>query len=256
VLLKTNKRGALGFFEMLENKIITAIIPAYNEAPRLMQVLKVIARVQFIDEILVVDDGSRDATARIPSRLAIDVLRHTRNKGKGAALVNGIRKKCESDIYLFLDADLIQLREEHLLALVKPIVQNPSIDMTVGVFKGGRSSSDLAQKLCPILNGQRAVRGSWIKNIKDFSWSRFGVEVFLTHYARDFGAQIEMVPLWGISHYHKEEKYGPILGLYHRIKMYIEIIYVYLLYESKIKIKEKVVPDKPTEKKDEMYARV
>lgn len=241
---------------MLENQTVTAIIPAYNEAPRLLKVLKVVTNVKFIDEILVVDDGSRDGTARIPSSMAVDVLRHPRNRGKGAALVNGVRKKSESDIYLFLDADLIHLHEEHLLALVKPIVYNPSIDMTIGIFKGGRGSSDLAQKLCPILNGQRAVRGKWIKNVKDFSWSRFGVEVFLTHFARDFGGQIEMVPLWGISHYHKEEKYGPILGLYHRIKMYFEIIYAYLLYESKIKMREKVVSDKPSEKKDEKYARV
>lgn len=73
--------------------------------------------------------------------------------------------------------------------------------------------------------------------------------MFLTHFARDFGGQVEMVPLWGISHYHKEEKYGPFLGFYHRIKMYFEIIYAYLLYESRIKIKEIVVPDKSSEKR-------
>lgn len=241
---------------MLKNHTITAIIPAYNEAPRLLDVLKVVKNIQFIDEILVVDDGSRDGTVRIPSQLTVDVLRHNRNKGKGAALVSGIRKKSESDIYLFLDADLIHLREEHLLALVNPILNNPSIVMAIGVFKGGRGSTDLAQKLCPILNGQRAVRGSWVRSVKDFSWSRFGVEVFLTHFARDFGGQVEMVPMWGISHYHKEEKYGPILGFYHRIKMYFEIIYAYLVYENKVKINETVVPNKVMEEKDGKYARV
>jgi len=186
----------------------------------------------------------------------VEVLRHSKNKGKGAALVSGIRNKSESDIYLFLDADLIHLNEKHIYDLVKPIINNSSLVMTIGVFKGGRGSTDLAQKICPILNGQRAVRGAWIRSVKDFSWSRFGVEVFLTHFARDFGGQVEMVPLWGISHYHKEEKYGPFLGLYHRIKMYIEIIYAYLLYENKIKIKETVIPDRSLEKKDEKYARV
>ena len=91
-------------------------------------------------------------------------------------------------------------------------------------YSKGRGSTDLAQKVCPILNGQRAVRGTWIRRVKDFSWSRFGVEVFLTHFVRDFGGQVEMVPLWGISHYHKEEKYGPFLGFYHRIKMYFEYL--------------------------------
>jgi len=241
---------------MLENQTITAIVPAYNEAPRLSQVLKVLKNLQFIDEILVIDDGSRDETARVSSKLGVEVLRHSKNKGKGAALVSGIRNKSESDIYLFLDADLIHLNEKHIYDLVKPIINNSSLVMTIGVFKGGRGSTDLAQNICPILNGQRAVRGAWIRSVKDFSWSRFGVEVFLTHFARDFGGQVEMVPLWGISHYHKEEKYGPFLGLYHRIKMYIEIIYAYLLYENKIKIKETVIPDRSLEKKDEKYARV
>jgi len=241
---------------MLENQTITAIVPAYNEEPRLSQVLKVLKNVQFIDDVLVIDDGSRDGTAQVPSSMAVDVLRHNKNKGKGAALVSGIRNKSESDVYLFLDADLIHLNEKHLYELVKPIIKDSSIVMTIGVFKGGRGSTDLAQKVCPILNGQRAVRGTWIRRVKDFSWSRFGVEVFLTHFARDFGGQVEMVPLWGISHYHKEEKYGPFLGFYHRIKMYFEIIYAYLLYESRIKMKEIVVPDKSSEKKDEKYARV
>ncbi len=241
---------------MLENHTITAIVPAYNEAPRLSKVLNVLKSIQFIDEILVIDDGSRDRTAQISSNLSVDVLRHNKNRGKGAALVSGIRNKSESDVYLFLDADLIHLNEKHLHDLAKPIVSDSSVVMTIGVFKGGRGSTDLAQRVCPILNGQRAVRGTWIRNVKDFSWSRFGVEVYLTHFARDFGGQVEMVPLWGISHYHKEEKYGPILGFYHRIKMYFEIIYAYLLYESKIKMKDTVVPDKSSEKKDEKYARV
>ncbi|NLJ49042.1 MAG: glycosyltransferase family 2 protein [Candidatus Atribacteria bacterium] len=241
---------------MLENQTITAIVPAYNEEPRLSKVLKVLKSVQFIDEILVIDDGSRDKTAQVSLNMTVDVLRHNRNRGKGAALVSGIRKKSESDVYLFLDADLIHLNEKHLYDLVKPIVSDSSVVMTIGVFKGGRGSTDLAQKVCPILNGQRAVRGTWVRSVKDFSWSRFGVEVFLTHFARDFGGQVEMVPLWGISHYHKEEKYGPILGFYHRMKMYIEIIYAYLLYESKIKMKDTVVSDKSSEKKDEKYARV
>ena len=67
---------------MLENQIITAIIPAYNEAPRLSNVLKVVSNVDFIDDILVIDDGSRDGTARITSSMAVEVLRHTKNRGK------------------------------------------------------------------------------------------------------------------------------------------------------------------------------
>jgi len=239
---------------MLQNKKVVAIVPAYNEAPRISRVLDTLCKVSFIDQVVVVDDGSRDETWRVASAYPVVLLRHPKNSGKAKALVNAIRKIPDADIYLFIDADLINLREEHLHSLASPLAIHPFLDMTIGVFKGGRESSDLAQKLFPILNGQRAVRGEWIRNLPDFSWCRFGVEVFITRYARQFEGNIEMIPLWGISHYHKEEKYGPFLGLYHRIKMYLEIFKTYLLFEKKIKNAPQIIPE--AEKESEEYARL
>ncbi|MGC8778480.1 MAG: glycosyltransferase, partial [Candidatus Caldatribacteriaceae bacterium] len=214
--------------------------------------LEVVCRTDFVDQVIVVDDGSRDRTLEVARQFPVDVIRHARNQGKGKALVSGIRRYPESDIYLFLDADLIHLREEHILGLAEPLVRYPFLDMTIGIFKGGRGSSDLAQRIFPILNGQRAVRGNWVKNLPDFSWTRFGVEVFLTKFAYDSAANVEMVPLWGLAHYHKEEKYGPFLGFYHRVKMYVEIFRTYILYEGMVRTGEKVV----SEREERKYARV
>jgi len=237
---------------MLETQSVTVIVPAYNEAARIPKVLEVVCRADFVDQVIVVDDGSGDRTSEVARQFPVDVIRHARNQGKGRALVSGIRRYPESDIYLFLDADLIHLREEHILGLAEPLVRYPFLDMTIGVFKGGRGSSDLAQKIFPILNGQRAVRGSWVKDLPDFSWTRFGVEVFLTKFAYDSAANVEMVPLWGLAHYHKEEKYGPFMGFYHRVKMYVEIFRTYVLYEGRVRIGEKVV----SEREERKYARV
>ncbi len=237
---------------MLEAQRVTVIVPAYNEAMRLPKVLEVLCASDFVDSIVVVDDGSRDHTFEVARRFPVEVVRHSHNFGKGKALVSGIRREKSSDIYLFLDADLIHLRKEHLLALAEPIARHSFLDMTIGVFRGGRGSSDLAQKIFPILNGQRAVRGSWVRNLPDFSWTRFGVEVFLTKFAHDFAVNVEMVPLWGLAHYHKEEKYGPFLGFYRRLKMYVEIFRTYLLYEGKIRTEERVAE----EKEEEAYVRV
>ncbi|MCX7667493.1 MAG: glycosyltransferase, partial [Atribacterota bacterium] len=129
---------------MLETQRVTAIIPAYNEATRIAKVLEVVCRTNFIDRVVVVDDGSHDKTFEIARRFPVDAIRHSRNLGKGKALVSGIRRDPESDIYLFLDADLIHLREEHIMSLAEPLVRYPFLDMTIGVFKGGRGSSDLA----------------------------------------------------------------------------------------------------------------
>lgn len=239
---------------MLEGHSISALIPAYNEAQRIPGVLDVLCRSQFVDNITVIDDGSKDNTAGEARRFPVNVIQNRTNRGKAAALIEGIRHTRSSDIYIFLDADLIRLQEEHLTALVEPLSCNFHLDMTVGIFKGGRGASDLAQRLCPILNGQRALRGEWVRNLPDFSWARFGVEVFLTRFARDFEAKVAMIPLWGISHYHKEEKYGPIWGFYQRVKMYYEVTRGYLLYESHIKIPDKVCNERREEEK--AYARV
>jgi len=226
---------------MLESQKITVLIPAHNEAPRLPRVLKAVYKIKWVDEIVVIDSHSQDETRDVARRFPVDVICLDSDKGKGAALAEGIRLKKDSDIYIFLDADLIGLTEEHLLALVNPLLENQSLVMTIGVFEEGRRWGDLAQKLFPILNGMRGVRGEWVRNLPDFSWTRFGVEVYLTKLAQESKANIKFLPLTGLAHYHKEEKYGPFLGFYHRIRMYMEIMQTLFLYRKRIETYPKLV---------------
>jgi hypothetical protein len=81
------------------------VIPAYNEEAGLGTVLAKLYEV--IDEryeVLVVDDGSSDATREVASRFPCTVLSHTRNLGKGAALQTGI-ESAQADQVIFIDAD-------------------------------------------------------------------------------------------------------------------------------------------------------
>lgn len=83
---------------MNENGIeLSVIVPAYNEegrlAPGLQQALEYLARRGEPYELLVVDDGSRDATSRVAESFApqgVRVVRHERNRGKGAAVRTGL----------------------------------------------------------------------------------------------------------------------------------------------------------------------
>ena len=83
---------------MNENYIeLSVVIPAYNEegrlAPGLQQALEYLARRGEPYELLVVDDGSRDATSRVAESFApqgVRVVRHERNRGKGAAVRTGL----------------------------------------------------------------------------------------------------------------------------------------------------------------------
>lgn len=83
---------------------LLALIPAYNEAARIVPVI-VGARQHL--PVLVVDDGSHDETAALAERAGAQVLRQTPNQGKGAALRAGFRRALASgyEAVITLDAD-------------------------------------------------------------------------------------------------------------------------------------------------------
>ncbi|HHI00582.1 MAG TPA: glycosyltransferase family 2 protein, partial [Thermococcus litoralis] len=87
---------------MLKGKRISVIIPAYNEAKRIGKVLSKIP--EFVDEVIVVDDGSEDSTSEVAKNHGAEVIRIEENQGKGAAMREGI-KKVSGDIVIFMDAD-------------------------------------------------------------------------------------------------------------------------------------------------------
>jgi len=97
---------------------VSIVIPAYNEqgdvADALERILEFAAASPGIGEIIVVDDGSTDDTAAIveatrqrlmDSPVALRLVRHPRNLGKGVAVRNGILA-ATGDLVLFTDADL------------------------------------------------------------------------------------------------------------------------------------------------------
>jgi glycosyltransferase involved in cell wall biosynthesis len=98
---------------------IAAIIPAYNEARRIEQVLRPLHQTDFLSKIIVVDDGSLDNTAHIVEALAgidnrIQVVVHTHNEGKGGAVRTGLRLcRADHEAVLMLDADLFGMQTEH-----------------------------------------------------------------------------------------------------------------------------------------------
>lgn len=112
---------------------LSIIIPAYNEAPRLLQVLDCFARIWYEGgyEVIVVDDASEDGTSEVAARANVQGLRIIRNpqrKGYGGALKTGIRT-ARGELVAFLDADG-QHRPEELGRLVDEI--GDGVDMAVG----------------------------------------------------------------------------------------------------------------------------
>src|ERR1700733_15010053 len=87
---------------------VSVYIPAYNSAEFLSVAIDgLLAQTLPADEILVIDDGSRDATAEIAARYAaVTLVRHKRNSGLGAARNTGFRTAC-NELIASLDADCV-----------------------------------------------------------------------------------------------------------------------------------------------------
>jgi glycosyltransferase involved in cell wall biosynthesis len=84
---------------------VCALIPAYNEAAAIARVVEGCA--QHVAEVLVVDDGSADGTARAAEQAGATVIVHKRNMGKGAAIRTGFDyvRGHEFDAAIILDGD-------------------------------------------------------------------------------------------------------------------------------------------------------
>ncbi|MEE9219839.1 MAG: glycosyltransferase family 2 protein [Acidobacteriota bacterium] len=104
--------------------LLSVIIPVYNEASTIRQILELVAAEPYEKEILVVDDASTDGTRETLRELdeggRIRVLYQERQRGKGAALRRAI-PETRGEVVIFQDADL-EYRPRNYAALLEPIL--------------------------------------------------------------------------------------------------------------------------------------
>jgi glycosyltransferase involved in cell wall biosynthesis len=237
--------------ESLARHLKTAVIvPAFNEAGRITNVLKTISAAQLVDEIIVVTDGCSDSTAdeargfaarlargevKLPggafSKIPLRVLELENNIGKGGAMTYGAHRT-EADILLFLDADLIGLTVEQVDNMLVPMLHadpNKRADMTMGLFRGAPGGAfgwfmSYCHRLFSYITGQRAIRREVYLAVPGLTRSRFGVETAITRYVKHaWKLRVVDVTLYGVTHPLKEEKIGVLRGLKHRTEMYCEM---------------------------------
>ncbi|MDQ4143295.1 MAG: glycosyltransferase [Actinomycetota bacterium] len=91
---------------------ISVVIPAYNEAPTIAGVVREASKAALVDDVIVVDNGSQDETARLAAAGGARLISH-RSGGKGEAMLAGVRAT-DAEVIVFLDADLLGLRSEHV----------------------------------------------------------------------------------------------------------------------------------------------
>jgi glycosyltransferase involved in cell wall biosynthesis len=206
---------------------VSVIIPAFNEATTISEVIVVVLASELIDEVIVVDDASTDSTAPLATELGATVISLQQNMGKGNALAVGLREAV-NDVVLFLDADLIGLQPQHITDLLTPVL-NDEVKMTVGKFYSGEFWTTLSQHITPFLSGQRAIRKEAILDFKNMNELGFGVETALTLFFKRNKLLIKSVLLFNLRHVVKERKFGFFRGFYLRLKMYWQIVRIFFV---------------------------
>lgn len=204
---------------------VAVIIPAFNEAKRVGFVVSIAKSCGLFAEIVVVDDGGTDGTADVAEAAGADVIRHENNRGKPAAMLSGLQS-VSADVICFLDADLVSFNDKHLELLIGPVLRGET-RAAIAVFSGGRSATTLAQKIAPMISGQRCLRRELLDKFTGWD-SGFGIETAINDYLRKLGVHQKIVSWHGASHVMKEEKRGWFRGFGARLLMYWQILVTWL----------------------------
>jgi glycosyltransferase involved in cell wall biosynthesis len=125
---------------MADPSSVSVLIPAYNEAPVIGDVVARVRAAAPWHEILVIDDGSSDGTADAAAAAGATVVRHAYNKGNGAAVKSGLRR-ATGEYVLILDADG-QHRPEDTRRIIEPL---GDYDLVIGA-RSGTSQATLARR--------------------------------------------------------------------------------------------------------------
>ena len=157
---------------------ISCIVCALNEGPRIGAVLAVATAHPLIAEVIVVDDGSTDDTARVAASFPnVRLISHTRNQGKSKAVATGVAA-ARHDLLMLLDADLKGLQVDDLTALARPVLEgNAAVSLSLR-----RNSLALFRWVgIDFVSGERVVDRRLLADVLQdiHALPRFGIEVFM-----------------------------------------------------------------------------
>jgi len=212
---------------------ITVVLPAYNEEERIIDTLRAVKSLPEVNNIIVVNDGSRDRTADVVRNEGVTLIDLSENRGKGGAL-NAALPHIDADIVVFLDADLgasasqadklIRAVRDNRCDLAIAAFPPPSRKGGFGLVKGTAARAIRRRGKINVtapLSGQRAMNRKALQMLSPFD-EDYGVELGMTIRALAKGLKVMEVPTT-MSH---KETGRDIQGFLHRGKQFIDVLRV------------------------------
>ena len=209
--------------------LVTFVVPAYNEAPSLEEVLQRVYALPLRAEVIAVDDGSTDGTPAILDSFArsdgLIALHHERNRGKGAAVRTALARST-GDIVVIQDADM-EYDPAEVPELIRPIVEGYADVVFGSRLTGGRPQRAymfwhlLANRLLALLTnvlwnttlsdmetGYKAFRGELVREFP-LTEDDFRIEPEITANVLDRKLRLYQVP---IAYYGRAYEEGKKIG--------------------------------------------
>ncbi len=211
------------------NNKLSVVIAAYNEEPRIADVLKIVGHHPLIDEVIVVNDGSKDNTSEVVKKFNVKLIENSKNMGKTLSVKKGI-KASKNDLIMLLDADLKGLTSDSIEKLARPVIDG-QVDWSLSL----RSNSFGIMKLAKMdwVSGERVVPKELLAD--DLIWSRpdigYGLETLMNKSLLSKNKTFRSVYLPTVTIANKADKIGFIKGWAQDFKMVGQITKILPLHK-------------------------
>ncbi len=192
----------------------SCVIAAYNENPRIVDVLNVVTKIKNVSEVIVIDDGSTDDTSSVvrSNFLQIKLIECKTNKGKVEAVRTGVKISKNKNL-LLLDADLIGLKIEEIEKALD-VFEKKNLDCLVMLTEADKYNKLIRKffKATSYVAGDRIIKKSILENVlRDQSLKNYGLEIAENKYLFKNNCKIARFQLSAID-LGKNSKYGLIKG--------------------------------------------
>lgn len=199
----------------MQKPVLSIIVPAYNEEKNIKSVILDLAKLRnrYPLEIIVVDDASRDKTSQIAEKFGADkIVRHQRNKGKGAGFRTGVKNSVgeyivqidadgqlmASDIPILIDriesgADLV-LGERFNYKSLNSSQFTSKMKMAGNILVSSITTIATRKKIFDVMTGLKAIRKKKVNKILPKS-NDFAYEAEMVVLAAKKGLNIATVPI-------------------------------------------------------------
>lgn len=210
----------------------------YNNSSTIRHVLSVLSKNKNLAEVVIIDDASKDDSARIiedfvKGKPNVIFLRNRKNLGKGGAVVRALRHT-KYDIVFLCDADLAKLKHQHVNAIVETF-RTGKYDMVIANREDDFEDCHVVGKFFATVSGERIFRKKVIEPYYDLiSGLGNGLEQVTNFAHRD--KDVKIITNRDIGHIVKYQRGNPAEWTKEYVKE------GYQLLKTDLKLKRRVLP--------------